>query len=181
MALVSTNIINWARVGSDIRLMVLDFLNGGIFYHVLNSTYIVLIPKSSNAGSVAEYRPISLCYVVYKLIAKVMANRLKVVLPNIISQQQSAFVPGCLISDNIIVAYEALHMMNTRMRGKKGYMAIKVDMSKAYDRVEWEFLERIMWKMGFDELWIARVMTCVTTVTYSVLINKSTTDRIFPT
>lgn len=127
------------------------------------------------------FRPISLCNVAYKIIAKVLANRLKVVLPDIISRQQSAFVPGRLISDNIIVAYEALHTMNTWMRGKKGYMAINVDMSKTYDMMEWEFLEEIMRKLGFDELWILRVMACVTTVTYSVLINGSPTGRIFPT
>jgi hypothetical protein len=138
-----------------------------MFDPALNSTYIALILKVSNAASVSDYRPINLCNVVYKIFAKALANRLKVVLPAIISPQQSAFVPGCLILDNMLVAYEALHTMHTRMRGKKGFIAIKVDMSKAYDWVEWGFLEEIMCKLGFDELWIARVMTCVSTMSYS--------------
>lgn len=69
----------------------------------------------------------------------------------VISQQQSAFLPGQLITDNILVAYEALHTMNTRVKGKKVYMAIKLDLSKAYNRVEWSFLENFMRKLGFAE------------------------------
>lgn len=102
----------------------------------MNSSYIALIPKSTNPVSVMDFRPISLCNVLYKLILKVLANRLKKVLPIIISPNQSAFILGRLITDNILAAYETLHMMHTRMFGKKGYMAIKLDMSKAYDRVE---------------------------------------------
>jgi hypothetical protein len=80
----------------------------------------------------------------------VLANRLKKVLPHIISPNQSAFIPGRLISDNVLVAFEALQTMDTRMTGRKGFMALKLDMRKAYDRVEWDFLEAIMMKLGFD-------------------------------
>lgn len=115
---------HWETVGETVRSAALDFLNHGRFDPFINETHVVLIPKSSSASSVHDYRPISLCNVLYKIIAKVLANRLKVVLPSIISQNQSAFVQGRLISDNILVAYEALHTMATRMKGRKGYMAL---------------------------------------------------------
>ena len=108
---------------------------------------------------------------IYKLIAKVLANRMKEILVQIISPTQSAFMPGRLITNNILVAFEALHTMDTRMKGRQGFMALKLDMSKAYDRVEWEFLEVIMLKLGFAERWVHLLMTCVRTVMYSILIN----------
>jgi hypothetical protein len=111
---------HWATVGNSIRKVVLDFLNLGLFDLSLNSTYIALIPKLSQSVDVTNYRHISLCSVLYKIIAKVLANRLKRVIPGIISPQQSAFIPGWLIPNNVIVAYEALHTMHTRMKGKKG-------------------------------------------------------------
>jgi hypothetical protein len=170
----------WNIIGQQVRSAVLNFLNLGVFYPGINFTYIALVPKSANASNVKGFRSISLCNVLYKVIAKVLANRLKQVLPEIISQQQSAFLPGRLISDNILVAYEALHTMATRLFGKKVYMAIKLDMSKAYDRVEWQFLESIMRKLGFDEAWISLIMTCVCSITYSVLINGRPAGLITP-
>lgn len=104
---------HWGSIGAKVRSNILDFLNGGSFDPVINETFIALVPKNSNASSVGEYRPISLCNVLYKLIAKVLANRLKLVLPHIISKNQSTFVPGRLITINVLVAYEALHSMNS--------------------------------------------------------------------
>ena len=117
-------------------MAVLDYLNNGIFDTSINDTFTTLIPKVKDPTRITEYRPISLCNVLYKLIAKVLANRLKKVLPHIISPNQSAFIPRPLILDNILVAVEALQMMDTRMTGRKGFMALKLDMRKAYDRVE---------------------------------------------
>jgi hypothetical protein len=102
----------------------------------LNITHIALIPKVKNPSNVTEFRPISLCNVLYKLIFKVLANRLKKILPQIISKTQSVFILSRLISDNILTTYETLHTMHSRMMGKKGFMAVKLDISKAYDRVE---------------------------------------------
>jgi hypothetical protein len=126
----------WSTVRNEVCMAILEFLNGGNFDASINETYITLIAKVKTPSRITIYRPISLCNVLYKLIAKVLANRLKKVLPHIILANQSAFVPGRLITDNILVAFEALQTMDARMKGKQGYMALKLDMSKAYDQVE---------------------------------------------
>ncbi|XP_050241151.1 uncharacterized protein LOC126690058 [Quercus robur] len=107
------------------------------------------VPKIKELKRVTDYRPISLCNVVYKLALKAIANRLKKILPAIISDTQSAFVHGRLIIDNVLVAFETMHHINMKKGGKKGEMALEVDMSKAYDRVEWGCLDKIMDKLGF--------------------------------
>jgi hypothetical protein len=116
-----------------------------------------------------------------RLFPKVLANRLKVTLPMVISLNQSAFLPGRLITDNILAAYETLHTMQTRLWSKVGFMGIKLDMSKAYDRVEWDFLEAVMVKMGFAERWISLIMACVRSVTYSIVVNGVPVGNIKPT
>ena len=118
---------------------------------------------------------------IYKIISKVLANRLKQVLPNIISPIQGAFVPSHLIIDNVLLAYETLHTMNCKKKGKKGYMALKLDVSKAYDRVEWTFLQGVMQRLGFPETWIERVMSCVTMTSFSILVNGRPYGNVLPT
>ncbi|XP_075654720.1 uncharacterized protein LOC142624873 [Castanea sativa] len=113
-------------------------------------------------------------------LVRVLANRLKRVLPNIISEHQSAFIKGHLITDNILVAYETLHYMKNHNSRNSGYMALKLNMSKAYNRVEWSFLRDVMIKMGFSDRWVALVMECVTIVTYSLLINGEPFGDIKP-
>jgi hypothetical protein len=161
--------------------VVLDFMNSDRFDSVLNTNNIALIPKVKNPLRLTKYRPISLCYVLYKIIAKVLANRLKKVLPFIISHNQSAFVLRRLITNNVLVAFEALHTMDGRMSGKNGFMALKLDMSKSYDRIEWDYLEAIMKKLGFAKKWIKLLMMCVRTVSYSVLVNGQPYGPILPT
>jgi hypothetical protein len=103
---------NWAIVVMEVCKAVLFLLNSGVINKELNFTYIALIPKIKNPTSVMDFRPISLCNVVYKIISKVLANRLKKILPHIISPYQSSFIPGRLITDNILAAYETLHTMH---------------------------------------------------------------------
>ena len=161
----------WHIVGDDVIATVLDFLNSGIMLREINYTHIILIPKVKSPERISDFRPISLCNVIYKIISKVLANKLKLILPSLISPSQSAFVPSRLITDNVMVAYETLHAMHSRRSGKRGYMALKLDVSKAYDRVEWSFLKGIMSKLGLPECWIDRVMSCVTSTSFSVRIN----------
>lgn len=98
----------WDLVSFDVTSTVLHFLNKGSLPSPLNHTFITLIPKSKNPENVTKHRPISLCNVLYKIFSQVLANRLKRVLPHIISEYQSAFLKGCLITDNILVAFKTL-------------------------------------------------------------------------
>ena len=151
--------------------MVLNVLNSNASLSDINNSYITLVPKVKIPSRMKDFCPISLSNVVYKLISKVLANRLKTVLPQIISENQSAFLPERLITDNVLIAFELMHYMDHRKGGKDGYMAVKLDMSKAYYRVEWNFIEKVMRRLGFHEKWVGWVMKCITTVTYSMLIN----------
>ncbi len=170
----------WHVVGKDITAAVLYCLQSGTLLPSLNHTYVTLIPKTKSPERVTEYRPISLCNVVYKLIAKVLANRLKKILPHVISESQSAFVPGRLITDNVLIAFKTLYHMHNKRAGKVGSMALKLDMSKAYDRVEWSFLKQVMVRMGFHDKWISLITKCISTVSYSLLINGEPTGHITP-
>ena len=127
-----------------------------------------------------DYRPISLSNVVSRMVSKVLANKVKGILPNIISNAQSAFVPDRLITDNTAVAYEMMHRLRNRRQGKVGHIAIKLDISKAYNRVEWEFLWNIMLKMGFSAMWVDLAMQGVSSSSYSMLINGEPHDFISP-
>ncbi|CAM8975355.1 unnamed protein product [Rhodiola kirilowii] len=171
---------NWDIVGRDVVEVVLNCLNSGVLGSDLNETLIVLVLKVKKVDKVEDLRPISLCNVVMKIITKVLANRLKEILPGIISQSQSAFLGGRLITDNILIAHEISHYMKCQRKQKVGYMFLKLDMSKAYDRIEWKFLERMMLAMGFSESWVKRIMLCVETVTYKVRMNDQISETILP-
>ena len=121
----------------------------GIIPPKFNGTHIVLIPKVKNPTKITEYRPISLSNVISRLASKVITNRLKRFLPDIISENQSAFISTQLITDNVLVAFETMHHLNQKQSGQVGEMTLKLDMSKAFDRVEWGCLHDIMLKMGF--------------------------------
>ena len=171
---------HWGTIGAKITHAVLKVLNSSVMPSSLNLTYIALIPKVKNPSWVNEYKPISLCNVLYKLISKVLANSLKKILHSIISPTQSAFIPDRLITDNILVAYETLRTMHSQMKGKKGFMAVKLDMSKAYDRVEWVFLEETMKKLGFASKWVHLTIMCVKTIQYSIVVNGEPCGLIQP-
>ena len=162
--------------------MVLNILNSNMSMVEINKTNIItLVPKIKNPTKMTDFRLISLCNVVYKLISKVLANRLKVILPQIISENQRTFLFGRLITDNVLVAFELMHYLEHKKEGKEGFVAIKLDMSKAYDRVEWGFIKQVIEKMGFHEKWIKLMMHCITYVSYSILVNGVAYGSITPT
>lgn len=161
----------WDILGANVASCILDFLNYNHLPRLLNFTFIVLIPKVSRPTKIKEFRPISLCNVVYKSGSEMIANRLKPFLNGIISPTQSAFIPRRLITDNILVAFEVNHYLKCRTRGRTEYMALKLDVSKAYDRIEWIYLRRILLRMGFADAFVNTVMPCISSVLYSFLLN----------
>uniref|UniRef100_A0A453D5J8 Reverse transcriptase domain-containing protein n=1 Tax=Aegilops tauschii subsp. strangulata TaxID=200361 RepID=A0A453D5J8_AEGTS len=162
---------HWHFMGDRVVDEVLAVLNGGPIPEGWNETIVVLIPKVRTPSRIKDLRPISLCNVIYKLVSKVIANRLKIILPDIISDNQSAFVPGRLITDNVLIAYELSHFLLGRKKGKEDFAAVKADMSKAYDRVEWSFLEAMLGKLGFKQCWVDLIMKCVSSVKYQINVN----------
>ena len=127
-----------------------------------------------------EFHPISLCNVVYKIVSKCLVNRLRPLLADLISENQSAFIPRRLISDNYIIAFECIHHIQSMKQNSPVACAYKLDLSKAYDRVDWDFLEKALVKWGFSGVWINWIMACVSSVTYSVKFNGKLLEVFSP-
>ncbi|KAK0585538.1 hypothetical protein LWI29_030060 [Acer saccharum] len=171
----------WDVVGGDVTKLCLECLNEGRSVEVINHSLLCLIPKVKNVERMGDLRPISLCNIIYKRISKASANRFCMVLDSVIAKTQSAFILGRLIMDNVMVGFECMHALRRKVNGtKKGFMSLKLDMSKAYDRVEWCFVEGMMRRLGFSDLWISKIMDCITSVTYSFILNGKVSGNIKP-
>ena len=127
----------WETIGRDIVNIVKSFFKYKFSLRKINKTFLVLNPKKSQATTLSDFRPISLCNVVYKTISKIIADRVKDVVPNIISPLQSAFLKGRVITNNYIIAHEVIHSFKTKKKSKS--KGIKLDMAKVYDRMKWDF------------------------------------------
>ncbi|CAN6722681.1 unnamed protein product [Malus baccata var. baccata] len=171
---------HWNTVGEDVVKIIKAFWHSGTLLRQLNHTNLVLIPKVRCPKNMAQYRPIALCNVIYKILAKVLTNRLKLVMPKVIGDNQSAFVAGKQIQDNILVVHEVLHSLLHQRREDQAGMAIKLDMAKAYDRVEWNFLTSIMSKLGFSPTFCKWIKACISTVSFSIVVNGTPTGFIVP-
>ena len=147
----------WDIIGPSVVNSVLQTLRTEVMHDGLNKTFICLIPKVNCPQKITEFRLISLCNVVYKIVSTILVNRLKKIMPEVISESQSAFVPERQITNNVLVAFETMHCIDQRRKGKEGLMAIKLNMSKAYNKVEWAFLEVMMRSLGFSERWIGLI------------------------
>lgn len=146
-----------------------------------NKTNIVLIHKVAYRKYVVDYPPIGLYNVLYKVLSKTLVNMLKVVLPNLILENQSALIPQRLITDNALVAFEIFHCMKRKTKGNNGEMVVKLDISKAYDRVGWTFLDAIMTKLGFCRKWIDMILSCILSVTSLFVIIGVVCSDVTPT
>ncbi|XP_074300468.1 uncharacterized protein LOC141631739 [Silene latifolia] len=137
----------------------------------INTTTITLIPKVKHPVSVLEYRPIACCNILYKSIAKILCNRLSEVLPDIISSSQRAFIKGRNIVDNVLICQDLVRLYNRQAASPR--CLIKIDLRKAYDTVEWDFVEQMLTAMRFPQNFVKLVMVCITTPSYSLAINGS--------
>ena len=144
----------WQIVKTNVVNTIQSFFHSSRLLKSINETLISLVPKTDSPRTFKEFRPISLYNVIYKIISKVLTNRFKSVLNYCISYSQSVFVIGGQILDNILIAHEMVHFLKNNRTGRDDYMAIKLDMFKAYDRVEWMFLAKIILKMDFCPRWI---------------------------
>ncbi|GAU48725.1 hypothetical protein TSUD_406040 [Trifolium subterraneum] len=155
---------------------VTDFHRNGKLTKGLNSTFIALIQKVDSPQRLNDFRPISLVGSLYKILAKVLAYRLRMVIGSVISESQTAFVKDMQILDGILIANEAV---DEARRNKKELMLFKVDFEKPYDSVDWGYLDAVMGKMSFPILWKKWIKECIGTASASVLVNGSPADE-FP-
>ena len=137
-------------------------------YPAMNANFIALIPKTEDSNSLDKYRHIALCNIIYKIVSKVIALRLKPMLPLIISPEQSGYVEGRQITDGIILTHEIIHSLK---QTKKPGMLLKIDLSKAFDSISWEYLQKILKAFGFAPLWIRWINNLLSPSFFTILIN----------
>ena len=159
----------WSVVGLDLCALVREFFTEGRLLRQLNHTVIALIPKASHAPTVGDYRPIACCNVVYKVIAKILANRLAGVLDAVINPAQAAFVEGRSLAENVLLAQELLRQYSRKRVSPR--CLIKVDIRKAFDSVSWDFLSHALSDIGLPSTFVGWIMECVASTSFSIRIN----------
>ncbi|XP_074313566.1 uncharacterized protein LOC141648748 [Silene latifolia] len=170
----------WHFVKHDVIAAVLNILNGGVVLKELNRTFITLVPKCESPERVEDFRPISLCNVIMKVVTRCITNRMSRVMSYLVGDYQNVFVAGRHIGDNVLLAHEAIQNINKHSSGACGRFAFKADMSKAYDRIRWDFLHRTLICFGFPNSLINLIMSVVTTVSYEVLVNGAPLKQFQP-
>ncbi|XP_042964739.1 uncharacterized protein LOC122298962 [Carya illinoinensis] len=159
----------WEIVKADLLEAVSEFFQHQMLPRYYSASFIVLIPKVDSPTSFDKFRPISLCSVVYKICVKIVVGCLTNVLPKLISQEQGAFIPGRSIFENISLTQEMVHSINKTTNG--GNVLVKLDMSKAYDRVNWRFLIHVLDSFGFSSQFCALINLCISSTWYSIMMN----------
>lgn len=161
----------WQAVPGGLIDTCLHILNEQGDLTPLNHTYIALIPKICEHRKVTKFRPISLYNLVYRIMAKTIANKMKPVMSQIIFPVQSTFIPNKFVTDIVIIGYDCLYKIGHNKWKKTGWVALKLDISKAYDRVEWVFSKQTMIKLSFSNTWVNLIIRCIRTAFCSVIIN----------
>lgn len=161
----------WSVVGRDFVTAVQSFFIFGFMPRSINATLLSLVPKTTDAEKMTDFRPIACCNVIYKVVSKLIARRLKATLPEAIELNQCAFVEGRLLLENVLLATELVkdyHKSSVTSRS-----AIKLDISKAFDTVSWEFIEKTLRAMGYPDLFVTWIMRCIDTAAFSVSLMGS--------
>jgi hypothetical protein len=166
----------WVEMKRDIMRFISEFHRNGRLAKGLNFNFIALIPKVDNPLRLNDFRPISLVGSLYKILAKILANMLRLVIGSVTSESQTAFVKDRQILDGILIANE---VVDEARKAKNELLLFKVDFEKTYDSVDWGYLDEVLRKMEFPPLWRKWLKECVCTATTSVLVNGSPTDE-FP-
>ncbi|XP_062109857.1 uncharacterized protein LOC133821725 [Humulus lupulus] len=162
---------NWEIVGEEVSRVVISFLHSGHLLKEINNTTITLIPKTQCPSSVNDFRPISCCNVLYKAAAKLIGERLRCILPDLIAQNQGGFIHGRLIAHNIMIFQDLVRHYGRKT--KHPSCMFKVDLRKAYDTVDWDFLQEMLLALNFPAKFVSLIMTCVRTPRYSLLLGGS--------
>ncbi|XP_074291826.1 uncharacterized protein LOC141618631 [Silene latifolia] len=160
---------SWDIVGPEICAAITDFFTTGKLLKQLNTTNITLIPKTNCPTSVLEFRPIACCNTIYKCIAKLLCSRLGDVLPEIVSVNQGGFIKGRNIVENVLICQDIVRLYNRKAASPR--CLLKIDLRKAYDSVEWDFLLQMLTYLNFPKKFIGWIMSCVTSPTYSLSLN----------
>ena len=168
----------WGVLKPEFRRFVDEFHIHGSFPRGSNASFLALIPKTTHPQSLNDYRPISLIGCMYKVIAKLLANRLRSVLSGIIDERQSAFIKDRHILHGILILNE---VVEEALKRKKPVMVFKVDFEKAYDSVSWSFLDYMLIRLGFCLKWRKWIAACLQSATISILVNGSPTKEFAPT
>ena len=171
---------HWDLIGPDIIAVIQSFFQRGFLLQAWNNTLLVMLPKVPNPTEVSQLRPISLCNTIYKCISKCLVNRMKPLLPLLVSQYQHAFVPGRSMTDNVLLSHELLHFINRKKTAAHSYATVKIDLNKAYDRIHWTFLRKTLKAYGFPELWVHWIIQCVSSVSFKILLNGQLSKPIYP-
>ncbi|GMI67424.1 hypothetical protein HRI_000411700 [Hibiscus trionum] len=165
---------SWNLIHKDIERVLEKFYNSGKLESNMNSSFLTLIPKTPSPSNISDYRPISLISSLYKIVSKVLSRRISNMMSKVISDTQCAFIRGRQIFDGILIANEIIHSLKSNTCSNGGVI-LKLDFSKAFDCVRWDFLDMILEKMGFGPKWRGWISECVSTAKVSILLNGTPT------